>query len=195
MLGEYDDAKSVLALIPNQFNFSKAEEDEHANYIRFNNLKTGIYQSGRNWTNITDREKTTLRSIRESTKGRSSSMANGVLCFFYDDCQEIDIPDFSLNRGNTKKLEKGENSENKNNTNSLYIYPNPANESVEIINLNPENQIVKNEILTTMGQLLKTDYLTKEPIKINLKNLEAGIYLIKTYFNNGITKINKIIIK
>ncbi|MDR2835769.1 MAG: hypothetical protein LBV69_06160, partial [Bacteroidales bacterium] len=25
MLGEYDDAKSVLALIPNQFNFSKAE--------------------------------------------------------------------------------------------------------------------------------------------------------------------------
>ncbi|MDR2836428.1 MAG: T9SS type A sorting domain-containing protein, partial [Bacteroidales bacterium] len=90
---------------------------------------------------------------------------------------------------------KGENSENKNNTNSLYIYPNPANESVEIINLNPENQIVKNEILTTMGQLLKTDYLTKEPIKINLKNLEAGIYLIKTYFNNGITKITKIIIK
>ncbi|MDR2834996.1 MAG: T9SS type A sorting domain-containing protein [Bacteroidales bacterium] len=90
---------------------------------------------------------------------------------------------------------KGEKLENNNNTNSLYIYPNPANESVEIINLNLDNQIVKNEILTTMGQLLKTDYVSNEPIKINLKNLEAGIYLIKTYFNNGDVKTNKIIIK
>jgi len=47
--------------------------------------------SGKNWTLLDEAEIAQLQRIAKATKGRSSSMAKGALCFFFDICYEYEF--------------------------------------------------------------------------------------------------------
>lgn len=62
---------------------------EYDNYVAFNTLK---YQTG-DWMNATPQQIEQLQIIADNRTGRSSVMAQSVLCFYFDLCQEEDIPE------------------------------------------------------------------------------------------------------
>jgi uncharacterized repeat protein (TIGR01451 family) len=70
--------------------------------------------------------------------------------------------------------------------NQLSVFPNPAN---EILNINLQNSIIENYTITnSLGQTVF--YSTNEinanhKIKLNISNLNAGVYFVKVRANNG----------
>jgi len=93
--GDYDVADVVLREIPHIFQFNETDMAEYNNYMRFHNLRKQVHFSERSWADLTDEEIVRLQSIAEANTGRSSTMAKGILCFFYDICydQEYEIID------------------------------------------------------------------------------------------------------
>jgi hypothetical protein len=67
------------------------ERDEYDNYMAFNALKeslSGSIPGHANWPMATEGQITELQRIAEAGTGRSSVMARGVLCFFFNICYD-----------------------------------------------------------------------------------------------------------
>ncbi|WP_027384770.1 T9SS type A sorting domain-containing protein [Epilithonimonas caeni] len=71
------------------------------------------------------------------------------------------------------------------------IYPNPAQDFFEYKNI--KNNIISTNIYSTNGSLVKT--INSSESKINISNLEKGVYIIQTKTSNGNTFTNKLIKK
>jgi len=189
----YDDANRILASIPSQFNFSEEDNYEHANYMRFHSLKNDLARSERLWNELNDRELTSLRNIRETTTGRSSAMANGVLCFFYKDCMErtIELPRFE-DAAQTKSAPLA-GSDVARNVSTIYVYPNPTTNFVDIISLNPEVAILNCEIFNVVSIKVAEIVNTTTNVKIDMSGFDNGVYFIKVKLSNGDVENIKIV--
>lgn len=66
----------------------------------------------------------------------------------------------------------------------ITIYPNPAN---DIININSENQIQSIEILNISGQVVNYENISSNKAEININNLSSGVYFVKIYTENSIS--------
>ena len=160
---DYEQADAVLKEIPEMFNFGKHEKTEHENYLQFHNLKKQLQLSERTWADLKDDEISYLQTVAEANTGRSSTMAKGVLCFFFNICYkdnyETDMP-----------IE-----EPKLNPKSTFSVPEKVIYSSEdIIN----EDIEKVEVYDMTGRLV---YQIKDNKKIDFTGLPAGIYIAKVY--------------
>ncbi len=63
------------------------------------------------------------------------------------------------------------------------IYPNPADEFVNLQGYQPEDSAY--ELYNIQGQLVKQGYLSTTQTKINTTDLPAGSYIVKILSNNG----------
>ena len=190
-VGNFRYAYSVLSEIEQSFQLDSLQQIEHNNFRNFLYFKADIVNSGRNWTELTSREISQLITIRANTNGLSSSYANGILCFFYNDCQD---PEYDRSKAKSAKFTNPEN-ENPIKTNSqIHIYPNPTTSTAEIINTNHETKIVKVEILSITGQTLQTfSTAPSNNLQINLSKLNTGLYFVKTLLDNNQEFIDKIV--
>ncbi len=73
------------------------------------------------------------------------------------------------------------------------IYPNPAHD-ILIVKLQPILLNCRLKIYTSDGKLIKTGVVDSELMKINLNNIEPGLYVICIYHNSSIIS-KKIIVK
>ncbi len=87
-------------------------------------------------------------------------------------------------------------SEKTNNSNSIIIKPNPANDKVEVNLIGKFEGVCKVEFINAFGQTsLMEEMNCNETLKsINVSHLQQGIYTIKVYINNQISLINKVAI-
>ncbi len=87
-------------------------------------------------------------------------------------------------------------SEKINNSNSIIIKPNPANDKVEVNLIGKFEGVCKVEFINAFGQIsLMEEMNCSETLKsINVSSLQQGIYTIKVYINNQISLINKVAI-
>lgn len=76
---------------------------------------------------------------------------------------------------------------------SIAVYPNPASQYFMITS--PQVTIDKVEIYNTTGQLVKTQQLSASDNKINVEQLESGIYYVRIYSEGKYMKSDKIIKK
>jgi uncharacterized repeat protein (TIGR01451 family) len=71
-------------------------------------------------------------------------------------------------------------------TNQLKVFPNPAN---EVLNINLQNNIIENCIITnTLGQMVYSsanEINNNHKIQLNISNLNSGIYFVKVRSGNG----------
>ena len=171
----------------------KKEITEHNNYERFHALKNTLQLTERDWSSSTQEDIDELIAIAEANTGRSSSMAKGVLCFYFDICYEntiaIDMPiksksEYAKSSGNVL-LEETDNL--------LSIYPNPTSSSVEIELSNLDINILQIEISDLFGKIIKTEKGSTSRAKVNLSDLNNGIYLFRIYLNNGEVEVRKVV--
>ena len=98
----------------------------------------------------------------------------------------------------SSKVAIGINEINKSTKDDILVYPNPANDFVEIKSLNNFVEKINVEVYNVIGQKMLSQSALTNSVKIKCEGLESGVYLfrITTYINkqpNTITK--KIIIQ
>jgi len=91
---------------------------EYENYLRFPNLSKQVQFSERSWDDLTEEEILRLQNIAEANTGRSSTMAKGVLCFFYEIYHEDDIEIIEENETPMTKIKNFDTQTN--DYNSIY---------------------------------------------------------------------------
>jgi len=87
-------------------------------------------------------------------------------------------------------------TQNINSIENLKIFPNPSNGHITISNIN-NIELKTIEVYSVLGKLVKQVQLTQNSSKINLdlSKFNNGIYLVKLLSNNGVSKIEKLLIQ
>ena len=156
-----------------------AERDEYDNYMAFNALKealSGDIPGHANWPAATETQIAELQRIADAATGRSSVMARGVLCFFFNICyDDDDLPVADLrhlaNSGLTGNSSRYPDV-------SMKLHPNPAG---NILHVEFEG-IDDPQGLLTITDLAGVVVLTREchepVIRLNVSHLAPGLYVV-----------------
>ncbi|MDR1345891.1 MAG: S8 family peptidase [Bacteroidales bacterium] len=187
-LGDVNNAEATLSLIPTMFNFSDFEMEEHHNYLRFKDLKINVQISSRTWEELTEAEIAELQTLATATHGRSASMAQGVLCFFYGICEDYNgMEERKLQYSNSNLKPQSTNA-----ADNVFLFPNPTSGSIELSS--GENEMTHIAIYDLVGRPIFSKEINSTHTKLDIANLEKGVYLIRIYLNNNHI-INKKVIK
>jgi hypothetical protein len=161
------------------FQFRKAEIEEHENYLKFFNLKKTMTQEERNWTKLSDKEIEELKTIAQTTCGRSAGMARGVLCFFYDickeyeECQQEETADSKIAAAEIEEASSGSERYD------LTVHPNPTDGRLKIES--GKWKIEKAEMFDIFGvKVFETTETT-----FGIGHLPQGVYIIKICLENN----------
>jgi hypothetical protein len=180
-LGKFEEGLKTLDLIPELFKLNEDEMIEHLNYVSLFTFKNKIRESGRTIAQLNGEEIEQMLYFAKASRGLSSVMAQGVLCFFYDICLEIKtdeggMPPKGLNGENENK---GSLSIQNSKIENITIYPNPT--TGELIIVSGEIKISKIEVLDIVGKFVLSNQIinTTTQQKINISNLSPGIYFVK----------------
>ena len=190
----YEQSEAILREIPSMFAFNESELMEHENYMRFHHFKKQMYLSGKNWDKLDEAEVAYLQTIAEATNGRSSSMANGVLCFFYNICEEFKI---EYGEGFPPKNAATEtqttDTQNKDTNYELSIYPNPTQSEIAVVTNNPAVKIVQTEIYDFTNRRVHQQTVNQSYGTLRLNDLAQGVYVLKVWLDNGDMVVRKVV--
>lgn len=164
--------------------------EETINYANLQMLKTLCFNNYKgNWNELTDAQITILQEIADQNTGRSSEIAKGILCFFFNICYENNESEIDID---TEMRRYQQSNCNINST--LHIYPNPSNDNLYIEHSEFISEI---SIYDMQGRkvFFKKVESQKNSVHIILNNLSSGIYLIKVTNNINNTLYQKVIKK
>jgi len=85
-------------------------------------------------------------------------------------------------------------SESELNAQDLKVYPNPAQDILEVETNNLENHVSKVEIIDFEGNILKSIETSQNKVQINIQSIKEGIYILRVSNKKG-SKTTQIIIK
>ncbi len=192
-VGEYALARQELALIPQRFALTTDELAEYDNFCQYQSLRESVYASGRNYAQFTETEIAELQTIAERNTGVSSAYANSVLCFFYGICrdEELDLDfdiDAPMNSKSTTEVVE-ENAEPL----AIYVYPNPADEELNILlNSLPEGRTTI-EIHDVTGRLVLSEEIKSNSTSINISSLRQGVYMYRIVNGDNVIARDRIV--
>ena len=195
----YDQAEMMLNKIPDMFEYSESEMTEHNNYMRFYNFKKQLQLADRNWTQLDETEIAYLQTIAEATNGRSASMAQGVLCFFFDICYEDKIEEgeeggevIPPTKNMATETQLSDN-QNQNLDYELTLYPNPTSSEMTVVLNNPAVKIVAMELYDLFGKKVHQQTVNQSYSTLKMSELEQGIYILKVWLNQGDVVMRKVV--
>ena len=192
-MGEYALARQELATIPQRFALTTDELAEYDNFCQYQSLREAVYTDGRNYAQLTEDEIAELQVMVERNTGVSSAYANSVLCFFYGICrdEEIDIDfdiDAPMNSKSTTEVVE-ENAEPL----AIYVYPNPADEELNILlNSLPEGKTMI-EFHDVTGRLVLSEEIKSANTSINISSLKQGVYMYRIVNGDNIIARDRIV--
>ena len=202
---KYDQAEAVLREILTLFTFNELELIEHNNYMQFYHFKKQLQLSERNWTQLNETEIAQLQTIAEATRGRSASMAKGVLCFFYDICYEDEnspplFPSFGGagvvdGSGVVTSPKNAATEQEQTQTYELTLYPNPTSSEMTVTLNNTDVKIEKIEVLNIYGKSVSLHPVNQFFGTLKMNDLVKGIYILKVYLDNKDVVYRRIIKK
>lgn len=130
-----------------------------------------------------------LESIAESEDNRSSMTAVNILEYYFDRNydKQIILPEGIEERSSVT-------DENKQDTEVMHVFPNPASESVKI-NFNQESTGEIN-LIDVSGEIVITQTATKQAfIEVDVSSLSAGIYFVSFTDRDNTVLYKKLIIQ
>jgi len=145
---------------------------------------------------LDENEITLLQTISDANTGRTSGMAQSILCFFYDICRENEnmngeppvVPP-SFRKEDENQYEEDLKYKDYN----LGIYPNPAQTEVFISVNNSNVKINRVELFDLVGRQLQTQVFEKSHGTFPIDEFTNGIYILKVHLSNGETVNRKLI--
>ena len=192
-MGEYALARQELATIPQRFALTTDELAEYDNFCQYQSLREAVYTDGRNYAQLTEDEIAELQVMVERNTGVSSAYANSVLCFFFGICRdeepEIDFDiDAPINSKSTTEVVE-ENAEPL----AIYVYPNPADEELNILlNSLPEGKTMI-EFHDVTGRLVLSEEIKSANTSINISSLKQGVYMYRIVNGDSVIARDRIV--
>lgn len=192
-VGEYALARQELASIPQRFALTTDELAEYDNFCQYQSLRESVYASGRNYAQFTETEIAELQTIAERNTGVSSAYANSVLCFFYGICrdEELDLDfdmDAPMNSKSTTAVAESDAEQL-----VIYVYPNPADEELNILlNSLPEGRTTI-EFHDVTGRLVLSEEIKGNSTSINISSLRQGVYMYRIINGDNIIARDRIV--
>ena len=192
-VGEYALARQELAAIPQRFALSADELAEYDNFCQYQSLRESVYASGRNYAQFTETEIAELQTIAERNTGVSSAYANSVLCFFYGICrdEELDLDfdiDAPMNSKSTTAVAESDAEQL-----AIYVYPNPADEELNILlNSLPEGRTTI-EFHDVTGRLVLSEEIKSNSTSINISSLRQGVYMYRIVNGDNVIARDRIV--
>ena len=164
---------------------SEISQPEMDNYAAFRALAASLRPSSNNpavnWPAATPAQIDELQRIAEANTGRSSTMAKGVLCFFFDICyeeEEGEMKGLLLETFHGTSLQGGT-------TGGLLVYPNPTDGILYVSLANPEEAIRHIAISSLTGKVLATQKDFSE--QMDVSSIPAGLYILTVTTSLGNT--------
>ena len=170
---------------------------ERDNYADFRALTASLRPSANNpavnWPAATPAQIDELQRIAEANTGRSSVMARGVLCFFFDICygeEEGETKGLLLETFQGTSLQDGT-------TGGLLVYPNPTDGTVTV-EATGDSPIRNVTVLDMSGRVLAgvthTPHSENSYIcTLDLRHLDSGLYLIRALTAEGKAVSGKVV--
>ena len=192
-VGEYALARQELASIPQRFALTTDELAEYDNFCQYQSLRESVYASGRNYAQFTETEIAELQTIAERNTGVSSAYANSVLCFFYGICrdEELDLDfdiDAPMNSKSTTAVAESDAEQL-----AIYVYPNPADEELNILlNSLPEGRTTI-EFHDVTGRLVLSEEIKSNSTSINISSLRQGVYMYRIVNGDNVIARDRIV--
>ena len=197
---DYAAANWLLSALPDMFDMSEGEQEEYGNYRAFhalrnalagNTLQSGGVSDRRTWAELTEPELAELQRIAEGTQGRTATMAQGILCFFYRICYEEDMV---LNLGDIgERALLGGRTRCVPTDNGLVIYPNPTGSTLTMESASPIREITVYDLsgrvmMTANGGIVETCHgaSLQQQYTLNVSSLHSGIYLLRVVTASGV---------
>ena len=193
-IGEYALARQELAAIPQHFALSADELAEYDNFCDYNALRESVFTSGRNYAQLTEEEIAELEAIADLNTGVSSAYANSVLCFFYGICQEIEEQDFDDTPMNNKNAVANV-EENETESLAVYVYPNPADDELNILISSLPEGITTIEFHDVAGRLILSQEIASTNASINISPLKQGVYMYRIVNGDNVIARDRIVKK
>ena len=195
-----------------------ADDAELANYADFHAMKLALragngdvdgtveandysplQQDGHiNWYALTDAQIAQLQTIAERNAGRASVMAKGVLCFFFGICYDDDmlVDDNADNNDNNGDAEnRSAKTVQQNGETHLNVYPNPTDDILYVELSGAGIQSVG--LYDLQGRVVGANNYS--PLQgnaaINVRNMPAGVYVLRVTDENGKEYHRKVVVK
>ncbi len=186
------------------------DDAEMANYAEFHAMKLGLrnnvadndgsvetchgasLQDGHiNWYALTPAQIAQLQTIAERNTGRASVMAKGVLCFFFDICYD-DEDQLAEDNGDVDGETRAKRTAvNVADNAALNVHPNPTSDLLYIDLSGAE--IANITLYDLQGRIIYSPNSPNSPI--NLRNVPAGVYVLRVTGEDGREYHRKIVKK
>ena len=189
-----------------------ADDAELANYAEFHAMKLALrnndgpvganydspLQAGHiNWYALTDAQIAQLQTIAERNTGRASEMAKGVLCFFFGICYDNDlmVDDNADNHDNHGDAEtRSAKTAQQDGETNLNVYPNPSDDIlyVELSGAGIANITLYDLQGRAVGA--NNDSPLQGIATLNVRNVPAGVYVLRVTDVNGKEYHRKVVV-
>ena len=166
--------QGVSALLATQ-----EERDVYDNYLAFNALKealSGHLRGHANWPLATEGQKAELQRIADAGTGRSSVMARGVLCFFFDICYDGDFTPTGDIRRLASTGETGDSSHNSGV--SMKLYPNPVTNTLNVEFEGTDDPQGTLTVTDITGVTVLTRECHNPVTQLDVSHLTPGLYVV-----------------
>ena len=154
--------------------------DEFSDYTRFHNLKRELREADENainWYALTPAQIAQLQDLAENGTCRSSVMARGVLCFFFNIC--YDDEDFSPTGDIRRLASTGETGDSSHNSDvSMKIYPNPATNTLHVEFEGTDDPQGTLTVTDITGVVVLTQECHNPVTQLDVSNLTPGLYVV-----------------
>ncbi len=167
---------SLFASILSDYVDTDKERAEYYNYLSFDALKKELS----NWPTATSAQIDELQRIAEARTGRSSVMAQGVLCFFFNLCAEYFYETYGDPADQMRSIMLTPSADEGNS--SVTVSPNPTDGALRI---ESDNILSIVEIYDSFGKLMLTEQCDGPFCLLDISTLNAGMYLLKVRLDNG----------
>ena len=195
---DYLNAEIQLSQIPENFNLSEDQIQEHTDYSYFYFFRKSLLESNSNLQNLDSAQLASLISFSQGDINIAKCQALNALCFYYSICTE---EDYSLNEGNRMMNSNAPTSLNFDADKidaSVFVTPNPASTYTSII--------YKISSANAPAILVISDITGREEMRFNLveatdqlywdtSNVLSGMYYYSLIVGNKNISNGKIVVK
>jgi hypothetical protein len=167
--------------------------EEHNNLRDYIAFRESIHNEGISYMQLNDENLVELRSIAAKKTGRSSQLAQNILCFGYNECET-----FIINPDLRKKQERIYDMQAKDETISSNVkatlQPNPTNLETLLITEGLKFENSRIEVYSIDGKSLLQQRLNQNNQHINLAALPNGTYIYRILDGEQVVAEDKLVI-
>jgi len=194
-------ANDLMQQIAGAHEFNEAQLNEHNNLLAFIDFLSTLAGSEGEYMNTNPTDSSTLRDIANAATGRSSVLAQNILCFAYGDCadggEEIAT---RMKRNSYPKrvydLTPPLTDQKEIDHQRISLHPNPADEEVRLRIANWENEAEMSfQLISLQGQVLINRRITEQETILKLAHLKKGAYFYKVLQQEEVLESGKLIIQ